>query len=99
MKILSLLLAAVAISSQAFAQDRPVDALPEGTYKKSCGTCKISGGRYLVCDYCKDGRNKVSGPLGPILGGGWENGVSLDLRNCPNGPVWNDKGQLRCGNG
>lgn len=91
--------ALLAFAATVMAQDIPADALPSGSYKKSCGECKISGGRYLVCRYCKNGQNKVSGPLGPILGGEWESGVSLDLRACPSGPVWNENGQLRCGDG
>ena len=89
----------LSIAATASAQNIPSDALPQGTYRDSCGECKISNGRYLVCRYCKNGRNKVSGALGPILGGEWESGVSLDLKACPDGPVWNDRGQLRCGNG
>ena len=101
MKLLRfLLIGSLAIPLFAFAQNRPSDALPPGTYKKSCGECKISGGQYLVCKYCKDGKNKVSGPLGPTLGGGWEEGVSLDLNSCkPNEKVWNHNGQLECGHG
>ena len=92
-------LALSAIVTTASSQNIPADALPGGTYRDSCGECKISAGRYLVCRYCKNGRNKVSGALGPILGGEWESGVSLDLKQCPDGQVWNDRGQLRCGNG
>lgn len=84
-------------SALSSAQDRPADALPEGTYKESCNECKVANGRYLVCRSCKNGK---PGPLAPFINtGGWESGVSLDLKPCPNGPVWNDHGQLRCGDG
>lgn len=94
------LMIAIAFAAQlsaAYAQDRPADALPEGSYKRSCSECKVANGKYLVCRSCKNGRPL---PLDPIIrGGGWETGVSLDLKACPNGPVWNDHGQLRCGDG
>lgn len=85
------------LASVAYAQDRPSDGLPNGTYKKSCHECKVANGRYLICQSCNDGH---PGPLSPLINtGGKKTGVSLDLTTCPNGPVWNHNGQLECGDG
>lgn len=79
---------------ETFAQnDRPSNALPSGSYKNSCSNCEMKNGHWLICGSCKNGQTQQ-----PLGNSGWENDVSLDISACPNGPVWNDHGQLRCGN-
>lgn len=85
----------IACSFGAVAQDgRPSKALPSGTYKDSCHNCEVQNGHWLICGSCNNGETQ-----GSFGNSGWNNDVSLDISRCPNGPVWNDNGQLRCGNG
>lgn len=84
--------AVLALSAVSSAQ-QPSDALPSGTYKDSCRNCRVSGG-YLICGSCKTGERKE-----PWGNSDWNNDVSLRLDRCPEGPIWNDKGTLRCGDG
>lgn len=80
----------VTLTTATVAQYRNADNCPAGSYLKSCSGCKLVG-KTLKCDSCNNGRRKFGG------GSDWENEVTLNVDGCPNGPIWNNKGRLMCG--
>jgi hypothetical protein len=97
-RIFSVFLAILSVCP-AYAQYRNQDNAVAGTYLKSCSGCRLINNTTLRCDSCYNGRARVRGELGRTQGGDWETNLTLNLTPCPSGPVWNDKGRLRCGPG
>lgn len=67
---------------------RPKDALPPGTYIRSCNNCKISKCEWLICS-CGVGNCDW-------LGCEYRE-TSIHIPSCPEGSFWNEYGTLRCG--
>lgn len=75
---------------------RPVEALPNGSYKRSCERCRIVECNWLICD-CPDAYREWSDVFGGPAPRRHYYGAALDLRTCgPGQSVGNEKGELVC---